>query len=344
MRSCKYLMIAIAVASLCAARICLGTGLPSLRMSELVSQSDVVVVADVSAIKSEGLAGISLGGIAIPAERYSAKIVTLYCLVDSCPERFSLEFVLPNTATGYRPVKSGARLLFLKKSGTVYKPTNPYYPDFPALRAVPSEFHGDVTALVFAELGAVIASANASPSDKWEVLTQSFVIPEGNTLFLNDLLVGLRSTADPELHRRVQAELISRNDISELGDVCDALAADGVSPTEKAVLLYVISQRLKNESAAPTLAQSLHSSDPQVRLASAQALWHIASPSSIGALTEALNDQSIDVRYYAIRGLAAATGELQWGPSPSEYEEHESKYRQHWLEWASQHEVPLSHN
>jgi hypothetical protein len=179
-----------------------------------------------------------------------------------------------------------------------------------------------------------------SPDDKWEVLTQSFAIPDGNKLFLDDLLVGLRNTSDPDLHRRIQAELISRNDISELPDVCGALLADSISVNQKPVLLYVIAQHLRNEKAVPALTQLLQSHDPEVRVASAQSLWHIAAASSISALTEALSDQNSDVRYYAIRGLADVTGEQQWGPSPAEYQEHETKYRQHWLDWATQNKLP----
>jgi hypothetical protein len=314
----------------------LGTGLPSLSISELVSQSDVVVVADVSGTKPIGLASVSVRGVTLLAQRYRVQAVALYRLMGSCPEQFSIELLLPNTSTGYRSVKLGTRMLFLKRLGTTYIPANPYYPDFPALPSEPIEFHGnDARELVFAELSAVIASADASSDDKWEVLTQSFAIPDGDKLFVNDLLVGLRSTGDLDLRRRIQAELIGRNDISEFGDVRDALLADTISATQKPVLLYEIGQRLKNEKAVPGLAQLLQSRDPQVRVASAQALWHIASASSVRILTEALNDQNPDVRYYAIRGLADITGELQWGPSPGEYEEHETKYLSYWRDWAA---------
>ena len=345
MRLGKYLTIVIAVGFLWSGRPCLGTALPPLHISELVSQSDVVVVANVSEIKPVGLASVSFGGIPLSAQRYRVQTVALYRLVGSCPEQFSVEFVLPNSSTGYRSVKLGPRMLFLKRSGATYNPTNPYYPDFPALRFEPIDFHGkDATELVFAELGAVIASPDASLEDRWEVLSRSYAIPEDNKVFLSDLLVGLWDTGAPDLRRRKQAELISRNDISELADVCDALLAGTLSTAQKTVLLYAIGQHLKNEKAVPGLTRLLQFRDLRVRVASAQALWHIASASSIGPLAEALNDESSDVRYYAIRGLADATGELQWGPSVAEYQEHEAKYRQHWLEWASQNSAPHTHN
>jgi HEAT repeat protein len=183
------------------------------------------------------------------------------------------------------------------------------------VRSEPAEFQGlEGAELVFAELGAVIASSAASPEYKWEVLRQSFAIPANNKLFLNDLLVALQNTSDPDLHRRIQAELISRNDLSQLPDVSGVLLSDTLSETQKDLLLFTIGRNLKSERALPALVRLLQSSDPKVRVASTQALWHTASPSSISiaALTQALNDENPEVRYYAIRGLADATGEQQW--------------------------------
>ena len=338
MRSRKYLRVAIVIAFLWSGQSCLGTGLPALRIFELVNQSDVVVVADVGELKPIGPAGVMFGDTALLGERYRIEGLALYRLVGSCPDEFSVEFVLPNASTSYRSVKTGTRLLFLKKSGTTYNPTSLYFPDFPAVRSEPAEFQGlEGAELVFAELGAAIASSAASPEYKWEVLRQSFAIPASNKLFLNDLLVGLQNTSDPDLHHRIQAELISRNDLSQLPDVSGVLLSDTLSETQKDLLLFTIGRDLKSERALPALVRLLQSSDPKVRVASTQALWHTASPSSISiaALAQALNDKNPEVRYYAIRGLADATGEQQWGPGPAEYEAHEAKYRQHWLEWTT---------
>jgi len=311
MRSRKYLRVAIVIAFLWSGQSCLGTGLPALRIFELVNQSDVVVVADVGELKPIGPAGVMFGDTALLGERYRIEGLALYRLVGSCPDEFSVEFVLPNASTSYRSVKTGTRLLFLKKSGTTYNPTSLYFPDFPAVRSEPAEFQG----LEGAE----------------------FAIPASNKLFLNDLLVGLQNTSDPDLHHRIQAELISRNDLSQLPDVSGVLLSDTLSETQKDLLLFTIGRDLKSERALPALVRLLQSSDPKVRVASTQALWHTASPSSISiaALTQALSDENPEVRYYAIRGLADATGEQQWGPGPAEYEAHEAKYRQHWLEWTT---------
>jgi hypothetical protein len=343
MRPHKYFIILVAMAFLWPSRACMGTALPHLRIPELVRQSDVVVVADVSDIKAVGLDSIIFNGVALPGQRYRVESATLYRLVGSCPDQFTVEFVLPYSSNGYQYVKRGTRMLFLKKSGRAYTPTNPYYPDLPALRSVPIEMEGkDGADLVIAELAAVVASADASDAEKLEVLVRSYAIPDDNKLFLDHLVVAVRNTADPDLRSRLQSMLLSRNDVSELQDVCDALLAGALPAHQKQLLLDGVRRQLSNEKAVPGLVRLLQSHDPEVKVATAQGLWHTASTSSIPVLTKALDDENAEVRYYAIRGLADATGQPQWGPGPAEYEAHRDKYRQHWLEWASQNVSPPS--
>lgn len=227
-------------------------------------------------------------------------------------------------------------MLFLKKSGDGYTPVDLFYPDLPALGSPLAELQGKTVAeKVFAELGAVVASADASPTDRRDVLFWSYAIPDSNKSFLKDVLAGVQNSADPDLHWRLEAELIRRNDASQFADVCNALLSGSVPPDEQREVLYAIASRLNNEKALPELRKLLQSSSPEVRVASAQALWHTASPASVGALAEALHDENPDVRYYAIRGLADATEQPQWGPSIAEYQGHEAKYLSYWRAWAT---------
>ena len=342
----NYILITIAILFGALGHRCQAIALPHLRIPELVSQSDVIVVADVSAFEAISAEGIAFNGEVLPGQRYRVQSVVLYRISGTCPDRFTVEFVLPFAFTGYQYVRRGTRMLFLKKSGTAYIPTNPFYPDFPALRIEPNEMQGkEGTDLVIAELGAVVASPDTSPQEKLEVLVRSYAIPDDNSSFRNQLIAGVQNAGDPDLRSRIQSTLLSRNDVSQLEDVCNALLAGGLSAHQKELLLYGIRSRLENEQAAPQLTRLLQSSsDPDIRTASAEALWHTAAASSIPVLTKALDDDNPNVRYYAIRGLASITGQLQWGPGPAEYEENEAKYREHWLQWASHRSAPDTHH
>lgn len=337
MKAWRHATIAITIGFLCVGAVSLGTGVPHLQIPELVSQSDVVVVAEVSKLTAIGPASISFHGQALPGERYRVDAVTLYTLRGSCPDHFNVEFEIPFSGVGYLTVRSGARMLFLKKLGNIFVPANPYYPAFPAVRAAPPELQDKDTAeQVVVELGAVIASADATPDDKVEILGRSYAVPEDDQTFLSDLLVGARNTADADVKSRIQSILLRRNNISELQNMCDTLLTGNVTASQKELLLYGIGYNLKDQKALPQLSRLLESPDAEIRVAAAKALWHTASPTSVPVLMKALDDQNPDVRYFAIRGLAVATDQPRFGPSPTAYEGHEDEYRQHWLDWAKQ--------
>jgi HEAT repeats len=332
-----YWGAAIVVTVLCAALECRATALPHLRISELVDQSDIVVVAQVSDLKEIGTVGIPFNGTILPGKRYSVEAVTLYRLGGLCPDSFSVQFQIPSSGVGYLSVRDGTRMLFLKKVGDTLVPTNPYYPDLPAIHSMPSEFQGrNVLGQVIAELGAVIASPDATPEEKVEILSRSYAIPEDDQSFQRDMILGVRNTADPDVRSRIQSILLSRNDISELHEVCNTLIRGEATAHQKEMLLYGIGYGLKDQSALPELIRLLESSDPEVRVATTRALWHTASKASIAVLMKALDDENPEVRYLAIRGLADATQQPRFGPSPAAYSGHEGEYQQYWKDWANQ--------
>jgi hypothetical protein len=335
------LLVTLTIALLYMGGVCLATGQPNLNIPELVAQSEVVVVADVGSLENFGRTDILFNGQILPGERYRVEGVRLYTLAGSCPDRFAVEFQLPHSGNGYGAPRPGTRMLFLKKSGDIFVPTNPYYPDLPAMRTAPKELQGEgVAQQVITELGAVIASPDASPVDKVIILSQYYAIPDDNEGFTRNLLEGARDTADTEVRSRIQGVLLSRNEISELPNVCDALLQANLTEHEKELLLGGIRHKLTNPGAAPQLARLLQSPDPEVRLIATLALWHTASTSSVPVLTKLLDDKDHEVRCFAMRGLADATGQPQWGPGPAACEENEAKYQQHWHEWTTQNQSP----
>jgi hypothetical protein len=338
---CWFVILTIAL--LHTAPISLATALPHLKIPELVAQSEVVVVADVSRPEQLGRTGILFNGQLLPGERYKVEVHRLYTLSGSCPDNFAVMFELPDSGVGYIAPRQGTRMLFLKRAGEgeTFVPTNPYYPDLPAVRTPPNELQGQETALqVITELGAVIASPDASSEDKVIILGHSYAIPDDNNGFTKHLLSGVQNTTDTDVRSRIRGILLSRNEISELPNVCDALLQGNLPAHEKELLLGGIRHKLTNQDAAPQLARLLQSPDPEVKEIGAQALWHTASASSVPVLAKLLDDENRDVRCFAMRGLADATGQAQWGPGPAACEGNEAKYRQHWHDWATQNSLP----
>lgn len=334
MRSSKRLTV---IAALCIAQTCFAMPMPHPNIPHMVHDSTLIVIANVGQVKYSGPTQVPFNGRMLLGEKYLAHAVALYSLMGHSPRQFTVEFAIPTTDVGYGSVRPGVRMLFLKSSGPAYSPADPYYPDFPALASPPAELEGKTTVQqVFAELAGVVASADASVTDRRDVLFWSFMIPQDNVLFLRDLIIGAHNSPDPSVHWWIEAELINRNDVSQFPEVCDALSSGTLPPDEQRKLLYAIGTRLTNQKALPGLTKLLGASSPEVRAAAAEAMGHVGSSSATEALAHALHDPDSNVRYYAIRALDDITGQPGWGPGPAEYEEHGDKYLQHWLDWARQ--------
>jgi hypothetical protein len=101
------------------------------------------------------------------------------------------------------------------------------------------------------------------------------------------------------------------------------------------MLANAIEGHLKSPEAVPTLATLLGSDEVAVRRVAASVLSDIATPAVIAPLAKtALADPDEDVRYYAVLGLAEATGARE-PPTMPAFKEDESKYVGYWRGWAA---------
>ena len=104
------------------------------------------------------------------------------------------------------------------------------------------------------------------------------------------------------------------------------------------MLEYVVGTSVTNPAAVPPLSSLVHSPYSSTREAVIEAFWHIGTRSVAPTVASALTDSDQKVRYYAVRALAAVNGQPEWGPSIPEFDEHESKYIQHWLDYSKSHQ------
>lgn len=171
-------------------------------------------------------------------------------------------------------------------------------------------------------------------SHKWVILNNSYAIPRDNQQFISSLEKGLDVASSSELHARLEAELLYRDEVAVLPEVAQLLLTNAVSKTERERLLYSIANGITSEKAVSQLVILLGAADPSLHPPAAEGLWHIASSAATGALCRALEDPNPQVRYYVIRALADIERQPEWGPSIPEFEQNGSKYLRHWLEWA----------
>jgi HEAT repeats len=96
----------------------------------------------------------------------------------------------------------------------------------------------------------------------------------------------------------------------------------------------MLGQFRASPAAVPQLAALLSSSEPSVRVAAAGNLSFIGNSTVIAPLAKlALHDQNPDVRYYAVLGLAKASGARVW-PTREAFNAGETDMLHSWDEWA----------
>lgn len=312
------------------------SGRPHLDFGELLSSSDVVVVAELNPAKVVAENDrLEFQGRSLPAQRYRAVARTIRVVKGDISDTFDLEYQTTTWIQSFRSPGVGVRLLFLKRVADKWDIASHFYPDFPALVSGCQQANSASTALdrLNCELAATLASPD-SGRQKQELLSYDYALPKGREQ-IDALRQGIATATDPSLKRALQAQLLFIGDISQLKDVCDVLLSGTLASREKSRFAYVIGTWLKNVNATPQIRRLLNSKDQELRSAATQALWHSSDRAAVPDLARMLDDTDRDIRYYAVRGLGDITGQDEWNPSVAEFEAHSEKYLAHWREWAA---------
>ena len=239
---------------------------------------------------------------------------------------------------GYPGIATGPQMVFLKKSNEGYVFADLHFPSLPAIAGAtpPAGFASGEAPVqrVVAELGGVISSTAAPARDKWAVLGRGYAVPRSES-FSSALQLGLQRANDDDLKYRIQAELMTRDDLSQLNGAEKLLLTGTLNTKQRELFLSVIANQIKNPDAAPALARLLQSGDTETRRAAAEGLWHSADIRAVPDLVKALQDESEEVRFYSVRALADLNQEPRWGPSRVEFQERQQQYLSHWQDWAT---------
>jgi hypothetical protein len=313
---------------------------PHLRIDDLVRASDVVAIAEVTKINMLGTAPpIFFHDQQLPAETYSGDLLVKRMIKGVAADHLTVKYALPVSFVGYRGLHLGTRMVFLRREGDHYALADAYYADFPAVlpESENERSHtaaGDDTTTVVREMLAVIASAQTSSAEKSEVLRVDYAFPVSEEA-VAEFRKGLANAHEPELRQRLQGNLISFGDMTELPNVVNLLLKSEATENQKIWLLYVIGNRLNDPRSLPVLQPLLRAGNNPLRETAVEALWHIADVAAIPALLVALQDPDEEVRFYAVRALSDIAKEPGWGgPSQSEFREHQQEYLAHWQNWA----------
>jgi len=314
-------------------------GVPNLRIDDLIARSDLIVVADVTEIKVIGPAPpIEFRGQRLGATEYSSGLLVHEAIKGVASSRINVRYALPLSFVGYQGLHTGTRIAFLRRAEGAYELADPYYSDFPAVFAekgdITSSGHvQDYAAKVITEMLNVVSSPAATEQEKSEILAVDYAFPRSGQV-IEAFRVGIANAQGADLHQRLQGELISFGDITEIPKVVQLLAANAATPDQRVWLLYVIGNRIDNAHAIGDLRPLLRSRDARLREVAAQALWNIKSSAALADLAPLLHDSDEQVRFFAVRALSDIANEPEWsGPGESQFREYEQAYLNHWEHW-----------
>ena len=318
---------------LCCASVLAYPGKP-FDLQKLVAGADIIVVADISRIDPAGATTITVDGRAVPADASRADVHAERHIKGMCPDQFTLTFFTPKQFLGYPGVAVGRQVIFLTRRDSGYEFADRHFPSLPTAPGSVSDIESDPLSVVVAELGRVISSPVTGEGQKYAVLARARGIPNTESFKLS-LQAGLDTAESADLRYRIQAELVSRDDLFELRQVIDLLLGNTLTEDQRQVFLLVIANNIKSSESVQIITPLLRTTDPLSRRAVAEALWHTASSNAIPDLVRILQDPDQQVRFYAVRALSDIANVRGWGgPSESEFQEHQQEYLTHWQNWA----------
>jgi hypothetical protein len=308
---------------------------PRFDLRAAFERADIVVIGQVHSVVLAGSKIVTVGQEQLEGqERHAAVTVLEQFKGPTTPSEITVIYAVPDAASGVADLIPGTRLLFLKAVGGQYEVADPYYPSVAAQPAAGSQPQTALERAAVA-IASVVRNPSADPSEK--VLALS-ALEGGIYPSAIDLIRPATRDANTAVRIGALVDLLEAGDEGALQQACSVLLESRANVPSYLLhnLNYAISMGRFVSTDVDTLALLLKAPETETRRAAAQALWHVSDPATLKPLSRALTDSDRDVRYYAVRGLAALANQPEWTPSIPEFERNEGHYLQHWKGWTAQ--------
>lgn len=310
--------------------------IPVMDIADLAERADLVAIGQVILVTQKDTRTVELNGTATRVRVMAGEMRVDHTLKGAInATQLSFEFELQDTSGGYSGIAPASyRMLFLKKTNSGYSFVSNYYPSVVAIPGIPPGDGGTLDNISL-QLESVVKDAHSDISRRQEALyaLRTLQIPRATAALERAL-----QEKSIDLQLVAAAALLERNDTAGM-QIAEA-ALTKRPPAIPGYLLhnltYAISEGVRNDRAVPALARLLQLPDIETRRAAASALWHTHSDAAASALAAALNDQDFEVRFYSVIGLAEITGQSEWHPNMEVFHGDETRYLEHWRNWAQE--------
>jgi hypothetical protein len=334
MRSYKKLLIFAALVLLHCPMPVAAIPVPALNLFQLTAKSDVIVVAQVIGVREEGQTTMQAHGQSFSARQMLATL-RISRIVKGQPrtETVSFKFLRPEAGLGYAGIgETQFGMFFLRETAqSGYEIMNPYYPFIVASSDAPV-LEGRTFERVVAEVTQVLGSVKTSPDD---IMSAISVLEQVKTPFVSKALKDAAQRLHGPLSLHAISVLLRRNETSVL-DLAERALLSPPQNTEvrlRRMLAYAIRDGVTDPDAIPALIRLLRAEEVETRRSAAAALRHVGTEDVIEPLALGLQDADHEVRYQAVLGLAAVTGQSDWAPSVDLFAKDEQRFVMYWRDW-----------
>ena len=303
---------------------------PSLDLNTLVSESDLIVVGQVTAVSERERTSIDAGGGYIEVTRMAASLSPNRVLKGQTNDAtIYFEFVKRDLSPFKLVEARQFGIFFLKNRSGVFTVTNPYYSFLVAGRSQPIDA-GNVLENVVSEFANVIR-LNMPRRARIEAIE---ALRHVSSKTATEVLREAAGNPDLSVRMRAHTALLWRNDISAMSEAVDLLLKPPPGAEEFLLTNLATSVEAVSDPDAIVLLKRLRTArQANIRRATAGALRSTRAEAAIQPLILCLSDSDRDVRYHAVIGLAEITGQLNWGPSTDMFQRDEQTYLEHWKLW-----------
>lgn len=289
-----------------------------LNLEHLTNNADLIIIGRVNSISNTGRATATLGIDKVIKGEADGRTVDF----EFFPNR-------PSSWVRIQPDVFGMFFLKWNEAGAGYRILDPTYPAViaPANAVLSKEGGLERTVNV---VGQVLLTSRA---DDRRVAVS--VLRGALTDRATELLRQGARDRDSVVRMQSVSALLNRNDIETLA-IAERTLLNPPAGTEPYLLdnISAALEGIKDPRAIPALQRLLQSSNSRTRHSAVSALRQMHVNEAVEGLVIALGDNTRDVRYEGVIGLAELTGQNQWAPDTESFASNEQKYLNHWKEWA----------
>jgi hypothetical protein len=146
-------------------------------------------------------------------------------------------------------------------------------------------------------------------------------------------LIELSKGKDPEVAGTALATRMRLRDMSVTKDLLEFIRSGRAASVPRMDIILGMRQWTKPEDIGH-LAEFLEAQDPFLRCEAVTTLTDIKDARTVPVLVRALRDPDLQVRYYAVHGLAERTGQKgEWSPGLEPFAKDPSYYTDRWRQW-----------